>query len=929
MKHVFLRLTLLALLASGACQRELYSPEERDLSDGTPSTATPQVAGLSPQGATPGRLYVRIRRTAQHSVRAFDLTRDKSGGARALQALPTQLARSLSDISTESLKPLFPLDPRYAKRMRRAGLDLWYVVDFDKKQELQGALRSLSSVPEIEYAEPVYPMVHPSGKIIPVDLPKARRTAEGAEADKLPFNDPLLGDQWHYHNVGKFGRSVAGADIDLFRAWETETGKPKVIVSIVDGGIDITHPDLVDNLYVNTAEKDGKEGVDDDNNGYIDDIYGFNFIHDDGTIYPDSESHGTHVAGTVGARNGNGIGVSGVAGGDGKEGSGVRLMSCQVFGGDKEDGSSPNAIVYGANNGAVISQNSWGYPYKAQVKAIPRAVKEAIDYFIEYAGCDDDGNQLPNSPMKGGVVIFAAGNDGEDFVAYPAAYEPVVAVSSMAPNWAPAYYTNRGDWVDIMAPGGDANFPNGQVLSTVSKKILGKEYGYMQGTSMACPHVSGIAALIVSHFGRQGFTAAECRERLLGSLKFKNINLTNPKYALRLGRGYIDASAVFAVNQHKAPAAVAEILTDSVAFSLAKLAWLAVKDEDDRIPSVYKLYLSDKAFKASDASEYFVAEISAAGIEPGAKFTHIATGLKEDTEYHVAIEAVDRWGQSSGLTFGSFRTKKNSPPRLVNLSGTQPLRVSALEKRTLILQVTDPDQQQVSIQVAGEKRGVTYQHQGDRLTFTLRGVAPVGKYEIIVTAIDELGARTEEHYPFEVYTYQAPTFSASLGHQIVGLGKSLSLDVTTALTYDKGTPLHYQVQTADASIASAEITPEGKLSIQGKKKGQTTLQLEVSDGISKPITTSIPVRVVGDEREVVYSIYPLPATTELNIVLDPSLQEAHLELRSLLGVKVLDKTFALQGSGKIRLRTQRLTPGSYVLRIRTAKGEYSRTFIKN
>ena len=143
-----------------------------------------------------------------------------------------------------------------------------------------------------------------------------------------------------------------------------------------------------------------------------------------GRSTPDDESHGTHVAGTVGARTNNNIGVAGVAGGDGTEGSGVRLMSCQIFGGKNEGGSGARAMYYSANNGAVISQNSWGYVLKANITAIPQADKAAIDYFIKYAGCDKDGNQLPNSPMKGGIVIFAAGNDGMDYKSYPGAYPP-------------------------------------------------------------------------------------------------------------------------------------------------------------------------------------------------------------------------------------------------------------------------------------------------------------------------------------------------------------------------------------------------------------------------------------------------------------------------------------------------------------------------
>lgn len=928
MKRLLLSLSLLTLAATSACQRDLVRPEDSSLSASPQSDASPSSSAgqlLSTLGAEQGKLYVRVRQGSQRLFRDFSFHQGSS--ARALSALPQALAQGLRSISTERMEPVFPLDPRFAGRMRRSGLDRWYIVHFDQKQDLRTALRTLSAIPEIEYAEPVYPMQRPASKVIPVDAPHTAHPRTAAE-EALPYDDPLLGDQWHYHNTGKYRNSIAGADIDLFNAWKVETGKPNVIVSVVDGGIDITHPDLKDNLYVNENELNGKPGVDDDDNGYIDDIYGYNFIKDNGTIYPDNESHGTHVAGTVGARTGNGIGVAGVAGGNGTAGSGVRLMSCQVFGAEKENGDSPNAIVYGANNGAVISQNSWGFPYETQITSLPKVIQDAIDYFIRYAGCDEEGNQLPESPMKGGIVIFAAGNDGKDFVAYPAAYEAVVAVSSMAPNWAPAYYTNRGDWVDIMAPGGDANFPNGQVLSTVSKQITGKEYGYMQGTSMACPHVSGIAALIVSHYGGQGFTADQCKERLLGSLKFKSIDQTNPKYAHRLGRGYIDASAIFATNQHKPPHAIEGLQTERVSFATADLSWSAVHDEDDRVAAVYRVYLSDKELTKDNAKEHFVAEIGAAGIEAESKVYYPVAGLKEDTQYYIAVEALDRWGLSSGLSFASFRTKKNTPP-LLELQETGALRVFGAEKRNFIIRVTDPDKQQVSVKLGGEQRGVSYQMDGDLLRLSLRAVAPIGKYELIVTAVDELGARSELRVPFEVYQYQAPRFTSSLGAQAVGLGRTSKINLKSLLSYDKENPIHFKARSASGKLASATVNEEGVLSIQGKQTGRTEVIVEVSDGLGQPITMTFPLRIVTDPQAFVYSIYPQPATSELNISLDPSLDQAQVELRSLLGVKVLDRSFHVKDSGAIRILTRRLTPGTYRLHIRSAKGSYTQTIVKN
>ena len=916
MKQSILTLSLLSALALSSCQRDLdeVSPQSTPQPTESNSPSTPARTFLSTQGAEAGTLYIRIRRSAKNGFRALD-----AGGA-SMQSLPLQLAKSLRSIGTEYLEPLFPMDPRFEERIRREGLDLWYIVHFDKKQNLQSAMQTLSSVPEVEYTEPAYEIAQPTGKPVPVNY------IGRSDAPAAPYNDPLLPDQWHYHNTGRFSRSIAGADIGLFEAWTKETGKANVIVAVDDGGIDIKHPDLKDNLYVNQAELKGKEGVDDDNNGFVDDIYGFNFIHNNGTIYPDDESHGTHVAGTVGARTNNNIGVAGVAGGDGTEGSGVRLMSCQIFGGKNEGGSGARAMYYSANNGAVISQNSWGYPFKTNITAIPQADKVAIDYFIKYAGCDKNGNQLPNSPMKGGIVIFAAGNDGMDYKAYPGAYPPVVAVASMAPNWTAAYYSNRGDWVDITAPGGDTHFPQGEVLSTLSEKITGKEYGYMQGTSMACPHVSGIAALIISHFGKKGFTNVECQQRLLGALKAQNIDALTG-YKGRMGRGYIDASAVFAENKHKAPAKIAQLHTDDVSFTTARLSWTAVRDEDDGQPVEYKVYLSPQPITTTNAQDVLYTKINAMGYAPGKQIFLPLKGLKYNTTYHLAVEAIDRWGLTSGLTSGQLTTKKNNPP-VLTLSTTKPLRVSSLTKESFSVAFSDPDQQKVSIAVAGESRGVSYQISGDKILFSLRAVAPVGKYEIKVTATDILGAKTKLTVPFEVYTYKAPAFIASLGNQIVGVGETTTLEVAPTLEKSEGVTLSYKASVANGSLATATIGADGKLSIRGQKPGTTLVSVEVSDGISPAVQTSIPLRVVQHASEPVYSVYPIPATTELNVVLNPAIQRANIQIYSAMGVKALDRDYTVAGIGKLKLPVKHLAPGTYTIRIQSAKGVYTKAFVK-
>lgn len=924
MKRTILTLSLLSLCALSSCKKDFDEAQPRggELRSEVAETSSSTRELLPTEGAELGVLYIRLQKGSEKSLRALTFEPKEI----ELKALSSPLATSLRSLGASGMEPLFPIDPRYEERMRQEGLDRWFIVRFNERHDLRAAMQTLLDNKEVDYAEPVYPIAYPNAK--PVGISSLPETSM-SQSRGSSFNDPRLKDQWHYNNTGSIRGSVPGADISLFKAWETEVGKSNVIVAVNDGGIDVEHPDLVDNLYVNLAEKNGVKDKDDDNNGFVDDINGFNFIKNNGTLYPDDASHGTHVAGTVAARNNNGIGVCGVAGGDGTAGTGVKLMSCQVFGVGKEGADAARAFVYSANNGAVISQNSWGYRYTANITVIPPSMKEAIDYFIKWAGCDKNGNQKVDAPMKGGIVIFAAGNDGRDYKSYPGAYEAVVAVSSMNPAFTNAPYSNRGDWIDIMAPGGDVNFGDaGQVISTLSKKITkGDEYGGMQGTSMACPHVSGVAALIVSHFGGQGFTSEKCKQILLGSLKSKSIDQTISRYAGRLGRGYIDASAAFATNKGKAPAKIASISIDKVSFITANLSFQAVADEDDGTPVEYRAYLSTSTITEANHADYLLRTINGMGYAPGHKLFLPLANLKENTTYSVAVEAVDRWGLSSGLTISSFTTKKNNPP-LLKLSREDKIRVSAVSKQSFSVAYSDPDGQTVSIDISGEKRGVSHQVLDGKIEFTLRAVAPAGNYSIKVTATDELGAKTTLDIPFEVYTYKAPEFTASMGNQIVGASQQIKLDVASILTYTEGINLTYSASAVDGAVATASISKTGELVITGYKPGTTQVQVEVSDGISSSVQTTIPVRVVTSTADAVYSVYPIPATTVLNLVMDPSLDLVQVEIVSTLGTRVFDKTYTVKGIGSIKVPVKTIAPGAYVLRVKSAKGTYTKGFVK-
>lgn len=413
-----------------------------------------------------------------------------------------------SKFRPKSMRRLFEDAGKYEPRTRAEGLDRWYVLEFDSETDMAEAELAFHGTAEVEAVE--------------FDL-AVKTCAE-------PFNDPQLKSQWHYYNPGTGLGMVEGCDINVYPVWESfAPGAADVVVAVVDEGIDLTHPDLEANIWT-----DPETG-----------IHGRNFVSGGSITAMD---HGTHVAGTIAAVNNNGIGVCGVAGGDAGKGiPGAKLMSCQIFEGDYSV-SGAEAIKWSADHGALISQNSWGYDIDqngdgvisdieyewAKNFTIPASLKDAIDYFIKYAGCDNDGNQLPDSPMKGGVVIFAAGNDNMPYGPPGSAYEPIITVSAVAADYRRAYYSNYGDWCDIAAPGGDA-YKNQMILST----LAGGKYGTMQGTSMACPHVSGVAALIVANMGGQGFTNKDLEETLLGTARPDEIKRYNTEY---LGVGLVSAA---------------------------------------------------------------------------------------------------------------------------------------------------------------------------------------------------------------------------------------------------------------------------------------------------------------------------------------------------------------------------------------------------
>ncbi len=544
--------------------------------------------------------------------------------------------RANAKLSAVSMKRVFPYSAKHEAKHKRYGLDLWYEVIYTSNVDPKVAIGAYSSLEEVGMAEPIRQKTFEKGEV------KYAPTSSGTGA---PFNDTYLADQWHYNNTGELATSVAGGDISLYKAWEIETGKPNVVVCIVDGGVDVDHEDLAANMWINEAEKNGEEGVDDDGNGYVDDIHGYNFVAGSGNIT--HHFHGTHVAGTVGAVNNNGIGVAGVAGGSGNN-DGIRLMSSQIFTEDGGNGNSAAAIVYGADNGAVISQNSWGYPSPGYVE---QAILDAIDYFIAEAG------SFAGSPMRGGVVFFAAGNDNSEGDYYPGYYESAISVSALGPDLKKAGYSNYGSWVDIAAPGGNNDYGvDHSVLSTLPND----KYGYLDGTSMACPHVAGVAALVVSKYGNSTFTNEDLKVQLLTGTP--DIDEYNPGYAGKLGIGYTDAFLALQTDNGIVPNSVVDLNLIGIAQDFASLSWTIPADEDDGMPASFEVLYSTEEIinENADLAEKLSLSMTSADTL-GATVEMDVHELKPTTTYYFAIRSIDRWGNVSQVSNVASGTTNTGP----------------------------------------------------------------------------------------------------------------------------------------------------------------------------------------------------------------------------------------------------------------------------
>ena len=849
--------TILGLFAAGALLTQSCSTDMNHLNLND-EIAAPELNDES-QNYQKGVLRVQLSEALCQSI--TEETEE------SYQRIKEVLESELGDITILSSERLFPHAGKFEKRTREMGMHLWYVVKFDPTIPATRISRSFAKSSHVVKIEQVPVTVHYKAEVMPnyADLLAKAATRNGN--NDTPFNDPLLPQQWHFRNEGLYPNYLPGADINVYPLWKNNlTGNPDVIVCVVDNGVDYMHEDLKDNMYINMGELNGTDGEDSDGNGYVDDLYGYNFVDNTGII--ERSDHATHVAGVIAAVNNNGIGVGGIAGGNGTPNSGVKIMTAQIFTKTRSSDGAV-AIKYGADNGAVISQNSWGYPNLTET---PETDRLAIEYFRKYAGVDENGNQT--GPIRGGIVVFASGNESRPYSS-PGSCELAVSVTGVTPNFTKANYSNYGAYATIAAPGGSVLSEYGtESLGGVLSTVANNEYGRLQGTSMACPHVSGAFALLVSQVANSGekeVTGQELIDKLVKNAR--PIDNYNPLYEGQLGSGMVDLYRAAGGSSQYAPERVSGFTLLSHTHSTASFEWTVPNDQDDLNNIGFRIYYSNEPLSGLDFNNLPATvqyeEIGESVPTAGSKMSSRIRGLQPSGTYYFAVQAYDFSGNKAPISDVIIATMADNRAPIITARDGEELYVKTTGTGRLRFEVADPENEEMEVEFEAGSEAESFVLSSNVVTFFINGsVVPLGTYTSTMTVKDKYNATSKTTITYHIVKESAPqkTEKELSLVNIIGTLQQHRVKWTEYVVDTDGDELTANISVADEAIASAEIEGDD-IVFNTKAYGTTTCVLEVKDRNNPAVVIEFTLACnrEGAQPDLELQLYPNPVRESLNI----------------------------------------------------------------